>query len=121
MQESCGFFSWADEPSQIDGPPCLCGFPSRSFVVRKDSSNKGRRFFVCPVDKRCTFFEWADTPSSIDSKSNITGKAQGNYGPVVTPVRNDFHKGGSKSVGRRFQLSHDILINNASPYGHCSY
>jgi len=53
--QQCKFFAWAD----ASGPACLCGVPSVSFQVNKESANKGRWFRTCNL-KRCKFWEWVD-------------------------------------------------------------
>ncbi|CAE7241832.1 Top3a [Symbiodinium microadriaticum] len=70
--QSCGFFQFSDEPPRgpqagapgqppavADGPPCFCGQPSMSLVVRKDGPNQGRPFFGC-AQRTCQFFQWGD-------------------------------------------------------------
>jgi DNA topoisomerase-3 len=48
--------------NSIPTPFCLCAKPSVERTVTKESSNKGRSFYVCAAgrDNGCDFFEWAD-------------------------------------------------------------
>ena len=45
-------------------PKCYCARPAAVRVVKKDTHNKGRAFFVCPRESkdksRCDFFKWLD-------------------------------------------------------------
>ena len=70
LNKGCSFFKWydgdviADNPSSITNPEvtCECGTPTRLLTVRKESPNKGRRFYKCPKsnEQQCEFFQWAD-------------------------------------------------------------
>ena len=78
--QQCEFFQWADEDtttsverfSHMDQNMsfnydnqevyCPCGLLAKPLVVKKDSPNKGRKYYTCPNHKatECGFFQWAD-------------------------------------------------------------
>lgn len=82
--EDCGFFQWSEDSFSERTPiitsqdennldiHCQCGLTSKILTVRKDSPNKGRKFYTCPKPqgKGCNFFMWygedtiADNPNS---------------------------------------------------------
>ena len=48
----------------MQGPPCRCDWPSKTFTVQKLGPNNGRTFFACPKNKedptKCNYFRWTD-------------------------------------------------------------
>ena len=72
--QGCNLFQWADETMTIPKSnshktnplnnstiKCLCGLSLNVLTVRKDSPNKGRKFFSCNRNKGgCDYFQWAD-------------------------------------------------------------
>ena len=57
----CTHFEWAD----VIIPPkpyCFHNETCRSWIVKKEGANKGRKFFRCPrhwpADDSCDFFQW---------------------------------------------------------------
>ena len=54
----------------VDAPPktklCSCGFPLRTFTVRKQGPNVGREFLRCSGERgnQCDAFEWAASSST---------------------------------------------------------
>ncbi len=59
--DRCSYFEWADEII-LSKPPCYHNEPCVSWTVKKEGSNKGKRFFCCSRkqdDGRCKFFKWA--------------------------------------------------------------
>ena len=72
-EQGCKFFEWADEiltnrkssfiktKSLDDNYTCQCGKSLKLLTVRKESPNKGRKFYSCNKYKEgCGYFEWAD-------------------------------------------------------------
>lgn len=41
---------------------CKCGLEARNLEVKKEGSNKGKKFYACakPKEEQCDFFEWAN-------------------------------------------------------------
>ena len=57
----CNYFEWADEII-LSKPPCYHNEPCISWTVKKEGSNKGKKFFRCSRkqdDGKCKFFQWA--------------------------------------------------------------
>ncbi|KAI6656592.1 DNA topoisomerase 3-alpha [Oopsacas minuta] len=89
--QECGFFEWADELSQhnissssfSDSCQCHCGITAKSFTVKKDSPNKGRKFYTCPKPKvkECGFFQWAD--GDINFSTNVSSSHTANNEGII--------------------------------------
>ena len=106
----CGFFEWAD-----DGPTtpqrnieysqsvvCQCGLTSKLLTVKKDSPNKGRKFYTCPKPqgKRCDFFKWFDEDIIAENPSLfVNSEVNCECG---TPARLFTVKKDSPNKGRQF-------------------
>ena len=65
----------------MTAPKCYCARPAAVRVVKKDTHNKGRAFFVCPRESkdkaRCDFFKWLDaaepTAAWPPAKGHVSG------------------------------------------------
>ncbi len=59
----CNYFEWGDE-SILPKPFCYHNETCVSWTVKKEGSNKGKKFFCCPRKQqdegRCKFFLWAN-------------------------------------------------------------
>ena len=85
-EKGCRFFQWADEAEtntkqsfriansekSSHGVTCQCGLSLKLLTVRKESPNKGRKFYSCNKyrDKGCGYFQWADE-GMIDSEHSF--------------------------------------------------
>ncbi len=58
----CQYFEWGDETIPPK-PYCFHSETCKSWTVKKEGPNKGKKFFRCPrmsdADERCNFFQWA--------------------------------------------------------------
>ena len=57
----CEYFEWADEII-LPKPNCYHNETCRSWIVKKEGSNIGKKFFCCPRKReagKCKFFQWA--------------------------------------------------------------
>ena len=91
----CEYFEWADEII-LPKPRCYHNEVCRRWTVKKEGSNKGKRFFCCAKeqnDGKCKFFQWtaeeekkeeeegdADTPPTQKDpkKEEMTKKSKKN-------------------------------------------
>lgn len=67
---------------QENVPYCGHGYPALKLTVQKDTPNRGRPYWTCPVrhtkgpdgkpsrEPPCEFFRWADAPASARSSSS---------------------------------------------------
>ncbi len=74
----CEYFEWADEII-LPKPPCYHNEACKSRTVKKEGSNKGKRFFCCPKkqnDGKCKFFQWAIEEEEGDANKENTPPTQ---------------------------------------------
>ncbi len=68
--DRCNYFEWADEII-LPKPPCYHNETCVSWTVKKEGSNKGKKFFCCPRKQdngKCKFFQWATEEEEEDGK-----------------------------------------------------
>lgn len=75
---------------QENVPYCVHGYPALKLTVQKDTPNRGRQFWTCPLrhmkgpdgkatrEPPCDFFRWADTHPASN-----TGRTRPSHGPGV--------------------------------------
>ena len=58
-RNKCNYFVWGDQII-VEKPLCNHGKPSKLTTVKKEGSNKGRKFFCCAERKEnsCKFSQW---------------------------------------------------------------
>ncbi len=81
----CNYFEWGDEIIHPK-PPCYHNETCVSWTVKKEGSNKGKKFFCCPrkQDKgRCKFFRWA----SEEEEQGEDSKDKENTPPTLKDPR----------------------------------
>ena len=65
----------------MTAPKCYCARPAAVRVVKKDTHNKGRAFFVCPRESkdkaRCDFFKWLDAAEPTTARPPAKGHVSG--------------------------------------------
>ena len=75
----------------MTAPKCYCARPATMRVVKKDTHNKGRAFFVCPRESkdkaRCDFFKWLDAAEPTTARPPAKGHVSG--GLRIAPVAVD--------------------------------
>ena len=72
-ENRCTYFEWADEII-LPKPPCYHNEPCISWTVKKEESNKGKKFFCCSRKQdngKCKFFQWAtEEEEGVANKEN---------------------------------------------------
>ncbi len=70
-ENRCPYFEWADAIIPLR-PYCFHNETCKSWTVKKEGPNKGRKFFRCPrqlyADGGCNFFQWA----AVEEEKNMT-------------------------------------------------
>ena len=72
----------------MTAPKCYCARPAAVRVVKEDTHNKGRAFFVCPRESKdkahCDFFKWLDAAEPTAARPPAKGHVSG--GRCIAPV-----------------------------------
>ena len=81
----------APDPVHIPGttPKCRCGTDAAAAHVKRDTPNKGRKYFHCP-SRRCNFFVWADGGEVAFKRGGEATKLEWARLPLSLNIVSDF-------------------------------
>ncbi len=91
----CSYFEWADE-TILPKPYCFHNETCKSWTVKKEGANSGKRFFSCPQgrdsDERCKFLQWAIVEEENDKDTENPHPSQENVVENPPPTQKGIRK-----------------------------
>ncbi len=101
----CNYFEWGDE-SILPKPFCYHNETCVSWTVKKEGSNKGKKFFCCPRKQdegRCKFFLWANEEEEKKEQGEDTKDEENTLPTKETKKRKADEKKQEKTTSKKRQ------------------